>query len=76
VKRADVLECALQAYKPDGPFLVPTVVDVASRRVVVATCVGAAFPLNLKMQRGYFTHIFVDEAAQVNASCMPSGIWS
>jgi helicase MOV-10 len=66
VRRADVLECALQVNPPDGPFVVPTRGHIASRRVIVATCVGAAIALNLKMQRGHFTHIFVDEAAQVS----------
>jgi helicase MOV-10 len=66
VNRADVRECALRTHQPDGPFRVPTLDEVKSRRVVVATCVGAAFPLNLGMERGHFTHIFVDEAAQVS----------
>jgi helicase MOV-10 len=57
-----VLECA---YRPDGvTFGVPDAAYVSNFRVVVTTCVGAAFARNIKMRRGHFSHIFVDEAGQ------------
>jgi helicase MOV-10 len=57
-----VLQCA---YRPDGvTFGVPDATFVSKYRVVVTTCVGAAFARNIKMLPGHFSHIFVDEAGQ------------
>jgi helicase MOV-10 len=57
-----VLECA---YRPDGTtFAVPTSAYASKFRVVVATCVGAAFALNIQIPPGHFDYIFIDEAGQ------------
>jgi helicase MOV-10 len=57
-----VLECA---HRPDGStFAVPTLEHASQFRVVVATCVGAAFAHNIGMTAGHFDYIFVDEAGQ------------
>jgi helicase MOV-10 len=59
---AAVLACARRG--PDGAFVVPTVAQVVEVRVVVTTCVGAAFAHNIGMPAGHFDYIFVDEAGQ------------
>ena len=33
-------------------------------RVIVSTCLSASFAYNIGVERGHFTHIFVDEAGQ------------
>ena len=47
---------------PDAPAY-PTAKTIAPYRAVVSTCVNAAFALNIGLPPGYFSHIFVDEAA-------------
>lgn len=49
---------------PDGHFAVPPPAAVARFRVVVATCVSAAFAHGIGVPRGHFSHVFVDEAGQ------------
>ena len=44
----------------------PSVAEIKSKRIVVATLSTArALPLK-ELPKGHFTHIFIDEAAQVN----------
>ena len=49
---------------PQGIFSVPKMDDLLGFKVVVSTCVSAAFAYGIGVQPGHFTHIFVDEAAQ------------
>lgn len=48
----------------DGHFAVPPLAVVKRYRVVVSTCVSAAFAHGIGVPRGHFSHIFVDEAGQ------------
>ncbi|KAF5389693.1 hypothetical protein D9757_006021 [Collybiopsis confluens] len=45
-------------------FAMPAVEDLRKFRVVVATCISAGVPAGLGIPRGFYTHIFVDEAGQ------------
>jgi len=45
-------------------FVVPRLEQLISYRVVVATCLSAGIPANLGAKRGYYSHIFIDEAGQ------------
>lgn len=45
-------------------YAMPEAKALRSFRVVVATCVSAAVPHSLGIERGWFTHVFVDEAGQ------------
>jgi helicase MOV-10 len=47
-----------------GSFSLPPLARVKQFRVIVTTCVSAAFAYGTGMPRGHFTHIFVDEAGQ------------
>ncbi|GJE90147.1 DEXXQ/H-box helicase domain-containing protein [Phanerochaete sordida] len=49
---------------PSGSFTLPPIAQLNAFRVIVSTCVSASFAHNIGMERGHFTHIFVDEAAQ------------
>jgi helicase MOV-10 len=48
----------------DNLFSHPSLDKVKSFRVVVSTCVSAGFTLGIGVERGHFSHVFVDEAAQ------------
>ncbi|KAI0062692.1 P-loop containing nucleoside triphosphate hydrolase protein [Artomyces pyxidatus] len=48
----------------DGLFSHPPLATVRQYRVIVSTCVSAAFATGIGIPRGHFTHIFVDEAGQ------------
>ena len=48
----------------NGKFLTPRRRDVEGHRVVVTTLVTADVLVQLGLPLGYFTHIFIDEAAQ------------
>jgi helicase MOV-10 len=48
----------------DGLFSHPPVDTVKAYRVVVCTCVSAAFTLGIGVDRGHFSHVFIDEAGQ------------
>jgi helicase MOV-10 len=48
----------------DGNFSCPPMATLKRFRVVVSTCVSAAFAHGIGMPRGHFSHIFVDEAGQ------------
>ncbi|KAJ7056200.1 RNA helicase [Mycena amicta] len=45
-------------------FVLPVLEDLKKYRVVVSTCLSGAVPAQLGIKRGWFTHIFVDEAGQ------------
>lgn len=48
----------------DGLFSHPPLATVKAFRVIVSTCVSAAFTLGIGVERGHFSHVFIDEAAQ------------
>ncbi|KAG2003546.1 RNA helicase [Coprinopsis cinerea AmutBmut pab1-1] len=48
----------------DGVFGLPPMEKLVSFRVIVATCVSASILYGIGMQRGTFSHIFIDEAGQ------------
>ncbi|XP_070580150.1 probable helicase with zinc finger domain [Ptychodera flava] len=48
----------------DGFFYMPTKEDVLKHRVVVATLSTSRYLSHLDLEPGFFTHIFLDEAAQ------------
>jgi helicase MOV-10 len=48
----------------DGLFSHPALDRVRAYRVVVCTCVSAAFTLGIGVDRGHFSHVFIDEAGQ------------
>lgn len=45
-------------------FAVPSPENLAKYRVVVSTCFSGGIPASLGFKRGYFSHIFIDEAGQ------------
>ncbi|KZT64423.1 P-loop containing nucleoside triphosphate hydrolase protein [Daedalea quercina L-15889] len=45
-------------------YAIPDAETLKSFRVIVTTCVSAAVPYSLGIARGWFTHVFVDEAGQ------------
>jgi len=47
-----------------GDFSHPSLPVLAQFKVIVCTCVSAAFASGVGMPRGHFTYIFVDEAGQ------------
>ncbi|TFK61423.1 P-loop containing nucleoside triphosphate hydrolase protein [Pluteus cervinus] len=47
-------------------FEMPTAEDLEKFRVVVATCVSAGVIVGLGVERGHFSHIFIDEAGQAS----------
>ncbi|KAF5322682.1 hypothetical protein D9619_001136 [Psilocybe cf. subviscida] len=52
-------------YSPDDQhFSIPGMFRLRRYRVVVATCVSGSFAFNIGLERGHFTHIFIDEAGQ------------
>jgi helicase MOV-10 len=48
----------------DGLFSHPLLDTVKKFRVIVSTCVSAAFTLGIGVERGHFSHVFIDEAGQ------------
>ncbi|THU87825.1 hypothetical protein K435DRAFT_681016 [Dendrothele bispora CBS 962.96] len=42
----------------------PTLNDLLKYRVIVSTCASAGVPSSLGVPRGFYSHIFVDEAGQ------------
>ncbi|EJD43380.1 P-loop containing nucleoside triphosphate hydrolase protein [Auricularia subglabra TFB-10046 SS5] len=50
----------------EGTFCVPPVHELKGFRVVVVTCVSASVPHGVGVPRGYYTHIFIDEAGQAS----------
>jgi helicase MOV-10 len=45
-------------------FAVPPPEELSRYRVVVSTCLSGGIPASLGLQRGHFSHIFIDEAGQ------------
>ncbi|KAJ3819685.1 RNA helicase [Lentinula raphanica] len=45
-------------------FAMPTLEALSKFRVVVSTCITAGVPASLGIKRGFYSHIFVDEAGQ------------
>ncbi|KAF7291981.1 RNA helicase [Mycena indigotica] len=45
-------------------FVLPILEDLEKYRVVVSTCLSGGVPAQLGIKRGYYSHIFVDEAGQ------------
>jgi helicase MOV-10 len=48
----------------DGLFSHPPLDIVKTYRVIVSTCLSAAFTLGIGLERGHFSHVFIDEAGQ------------
>ena len=48
----------------DNAYVLPTRDDVIRHRVVITTLAMSQHLLELQLNRGFFTHILVDEAAQ------------
>jgi helicase MOV-10 len=46
----------------DGLFSHPPLDTVKNFRVIVCTCVSAAFTLGIGVERGHFSYVFIDEA--------------
>lgn len=55
----------------DGTFSVPQLAILSQFRVIVSTCISASVPYGMGMQRGHFTHVFIDEAGQ---ACEPEAM--
>ena len=53
---------------------VPTVADLQSHKIVVATLSTSRAIFLSKLPRGHFTHIFIDEAAQVCVCVWVGGV--
>jgi helicase MOV-10 len=51
-------------YNSNNVFAMPTLEQIRTFRVVVATCITAGAPNGLGLPSGWFTHIFIDEAGQ------------
>jgi helicase MOV-10 len=51
-------------YNDHLTFEIPDREKLAEYRVVVATCISGAIPSGLKIDKGHFSHIFIDEAGQ------------
>ncbi|PVD39317.1 hypothetical protein C0Q70_01946 [Pomacea canaliculata] len=47
-----------------GTFGMPTTEDIMKHRVIITTLSTARYINDLSLSRGFFTHIFIDEAAQ------------
>ncbi|KAJ3979873.1 RNA helicase [Lentinula detonsa] len=56
--------CRFSITNDNEVFAMPTVDDLRKYRVVVSTCMTAGVPASLGIERGYYSHIFVDEAGQ------------
>ncbi|KAK0229484.1 RNA helicase [Armillaria nabsnona] len=51
-------------FTKDGHYAIQDCERVKKFQMIVATCVSAAVFFNIGVQRGHFTHIFIDEAGQ------------
>ena len=49
----------------DGSFVIPDLMRLSQSKILVTTLVTARLLFLMGLPRGHFTHIFVDEAAQV-----------
>ena len=57
------------SIKKDWP-VIPSLDEIKEYKVVVSTLVMARTLRLMGMEKGYFTHIFIDEAAQVLCVCV------
>ena len=61
-----VSPCVCVSYRMDGGrFVIPPLADLKKSKMIVATLSTARNLLFTGLPRDYFTHIFIDEAAQV-----------
>ncbi|XP_014771741.1 probable helicase with zinc finger domain [Octopus bimaculoides] len=62
--------------QPDSTFRVPTVEDLKNHRVIITTLNQSRIIYDLNLGPDFFTHIFLDEAAQVmeTESLIPLGL--
>jgi len=54
----------------DFSFVVPEVSKLTQYKILVTTLVTARLLVLMGVPKGHFTHIFVDEAAQVILTCI------
>jgi helicase MOV-10 len=47
-----------------GHFSCPSVTVLKQYKVIVSTCISAAFAYGTGIKRGHFSHVFIDEAGQ------------
>ncbi|EIW74374.1 RNA helicase [Coniophora puteana RWD-64-598 SS2] len=57
-------ELEAYTYMTRGHYSTPPLERFSNFRVIVSTCVSASIPYGIGIQRGHFSHIFVDEAGQ------------
>ena len=67
---ADVLAFIVKFYLicfrvQNRQFVMPTLEELKQYRIIVTTLYTASVLSLLGLQKGHFTHIFIDEAAQV-----------
>ena len=68
--------CALSRISKDNSrLLMPSLSELKSHRIVVSTLSTARALTLMEMPKGHFTHIFIDEAAQV-CGIGPGGMWN
>lgn len=48
----------------DGSFSVPPMARMKRFRVIVTTCVSASVVAGIGLPKGYYSHVFIDEAGQ------------
>lgn len=51
-------------YNDNEVFAIPPLEKLQTYRVIVATCISAGIPHGIGIERGHFSHIFLDEAGQ------------
>ncbi|KAF8795213.1 putative helicase with zinc finger domain like protein [Argiope bruennichi] len=56
--------CLINYNGNERTFVMPTIKDVKSRKVIVTTLSTARYLVQLGLEKGFFTHILIDEAAQ------------
>lgn len=61
-------------FTRDGHYAIQTCEKVKKFRVIVATCVSASVFFNIGVERGHFTHIFIDEVGQATEPEVMIGI--
>ena len=54
----------------DGKLVVPSVEEMKNYKIVVTTLATARTLALMELPKGHFTHIFIDEAAQVKTHFM------
>ncbi|KAF8520941.1 P-loop containing nucleoside triphosphate hydrolase protein [Hysterangium stoloniferum] len=55
----------------NGTFSIPSLEELRKFPVIVSTCISASVPYGIGMERGHFSHIFIDEAGQ---ACEPEAM--